>query len=174
MARNKDLPVEERRAKNRAYQQAARARKRAAAEKVPCACGCGTLIAAYTDSGTKVKYFRGHNAKSAAFKKAFQRRLPTRPKPSSEVLKERSRRYSRNKKLRALKLAGEMCFDCGVRYNGTNACIFHHHHTDPSEKSPELIGQPITNLTGSKFIAELAKCVILCANCHALRHGGGW
>ena len=46
-----------------------------------------------------------------------------------------------------------------------------HHHRDPATKS--------FNITGAAFgkglaalTAEIAKCVVLCANCHRLVHAG--
>jgi len=76
----------------------------------------------------------------------------------------------RRKKLRdmALEYGGGICIVCG--YNRCRrAMVFH--HLDPSKKD---FGLSVRGLTRSweKMRAELDKCVLLCANCHAEVHDG--
>lgn len=77
---------------------------------------------------------------------------------------------ARRKKLRemALEYGGGKCILCG--YNRSRrAMVFH--HLDPTKKD---FGLSVRGLTRSweKMLAELEKCVLLCANCHAEVHDG--
>lgn len=72
-------------------------------------------------------------------------------------------RWRRNAKLRLVKEAGGRCSLCGFD-EFLGALQFH--HLDPSEKS---FGLAMGGLTRSidKLRTEAAKCILLCANCHA-------
>jgi hypothetical protein len=73
------------------------------------------------------------------------------------------RRYAMKSK--AVDYKGGQCFDClGV----FSLCVYDFHHLDPTEKevSPgNLLGRKWENI-----VPELDKCVLLCANCHRIRH----
>lgn len=59
---------------------------------------------------------------------------------------------------------GGSCAQCGYdRYDGA----LHFHHKDPSTKEFE-ISKISTSLERARL--EVAKCILLCANCHAERH----
>jgi 5-methylcytosine-specific restriction endonuclease McrA len=77
---------------------------------------------------------------------------------------------ARRKKLRdmALEYGGGKCIVCGYD-RCRRAMVFH--HLDPSKKD---FGLSVKGLTRSweKMRAELEKCVLLCANCHAEVHDG--
>lgn len=60
------------------------------------------------------------------------------------------------------------CADCGKTYP---ICVMDFHHLDPSKKEIKVGEAAGTNISMEKFLEELSKCVILCANCHRLRHG---
>lgn len=74
----------------------------------------------------------------------------------------------RRKKLRemALEYGGGKCIVCGYD-RCRRAMVFH--HLDPAKKD---FGLSVRGLTRSweKMRAELDKCVLLCANCHAEVH----
>jgi transposase len=72
-------------------------------------------------------------------------------------------RWRRNAKLRLVGEAGGCCVLCGY---DEFAGALHFHHVDPSTKS---FGLAMRGLTKSieKLREEAAKCVLLCANCHA-------
>lgn len=61
---------------------------------------------------------------------------------------------------------GRGCLDCGVEYPPS---VYDFHHLDPKEKS-FAIGQGITDRSIEATLAESRKCVMLCSNCHRLRH----
>ena len=65
-------------------------------------------------------------------------------------------------KARAVEFLGGACAICGY-----NNCIgaLEFHHINPSQKE---FGISVTGMTRSweRIKAEVAKCVLLCANCH--------
>lgn len=62
------------------------------------------------------------------------------------------------------------CLRCGER---DGACL-DYHHRDPADKTAE-IGRLIQRDAADATIrAELAKCTVLCANCHRQLHAGRW
>ena len=63
---------------------------------------------------------------------------------------------------------GSSCQGCGIR--GIPA-IFEFHHRDAQQKEFGLSEEGIPR-TWAKMLAELAKCVMLCANCHREVHAG--
>ncbi len=64
--------------------------------------------------------------------------------------------------------AGGRCVACGFdAYVGA----LHFHHRDPTRKAFELSGQGITRSI-ARLRSEARKCVLLCANCHAMVEAG--
>ena len=61
-------------------------------------------------------------------------------------------------------LKDKPCEDCGVSFP---PCVMEFHHRDPSTKSFTIA----KNLMRPwyRVVLEIAKCVLLCANCHRLR-----
>ncbi len=59
---------------------------------------------------------------------------------------------------RIQELKTKPCQDCG---NVFEPCAMDFHHIDPTQKE-----------TRRKTMAEIAKCVLLCSNCHRIRHWG--
>ncbi|MEK7863493.1 MAG: hypothetical protein AAB295_09545, partial [Chloroflexota bacterium] len=76
--------------------------------------------------------------------------------------------HRRARKARAVAFMGGECHGCGR--DGPPA-VFDFHHWDPATKSFG-IGQDGIPRRWSKIAAELAKCVMLCANCHREVHAG--
>ncbi|MFI4985305.1 MAG: HNH endonuclease [Solirubrobacterales bacterium] len=72
-------------------------------------------------------------------------------------------RRRRKMKLILVEEAGGRCALCG--YNRCTAAL-HFHHVDPDSKQFHLSMQGVTRSIASAR-AEMAKCVLLCANCHA-------
>lgn len=60
------------------------------------------------------------------------------------------------------------CIDCGVSYPHY---VMDSHHRDPSEKE-DVIATLVKMGNESRLRAELAKCDIICANCHRIRTWG--
>jgi len=57
------------------------------------------------------------------------------------------------------------CHDCG---NTFPLCVYDFHHLDPSKKDvnpSKAIGH-----SNARMLEELKHCIMLCANCHRIRH----
>lgn len=74
----------------------------------------------------------------------------------------RQRARLRARKEEAVEKFGNKCSDCNKSYHQS---IYEFHHIDPSTK----ILDPSKALNRGNW-DELDKCVMLCANCHRLRH----
>lgn len=71
----------------------------------------------------------------------------------------------RSKKLRAIDYLGGKCADC----NGVfHECVYDFHHENPENKERTIASMRMFSF--EKIKLELDKCVLLCANCHRLRH----
>src|SRR3989344_526338 len=73
------------------------------------------------------------------------------------------RRY--RAKMAAVTYLGSKCTVCG--WSGHQAA-FQFHHTNPKEKD-FIIGN-VANKSWDSILKELKKCILLCANCHAIHH----
>lgn len=71
-------------------------------------------------------------------------------------------------KVKCITYKGGHCVRCTLGYNGENAAVFHFHHVNPDEKDCNIAAMRNWEDT----LVELDKCIMLCANCHALVHGG--
>lgn len=80
------------------------------------------------------------------------------------------RKYLANLKLKAIKAGGGECQICGY-----DKCwrALHFHHVDPSKKEFAIFeGRPGHKKVRSweKLKIEIAKCILLCSNCHTELH----
>lgn len=80
----------------------------------------------------------------------------------------RSKRYSILKSV-CVEYLGGACQHCGGKFP---SCVYDFHHLDGADK----FGDP-SSLTSNGSLAviarEVAKCALLCANCHRIVHGSG-
>jgi DNA-binding CsgD family transcriptional regulator len=83
---------------------------------------------------------------------------------NTEAVSERRRRV----KAILVAEAGGRCVACGF---DAYAGALQFHHTDPSTKAFEVSRQGITRSL-QRLREEAAKCVLLCANCHAMVEAG--
>ena len=65
------------------------------------------------------------------------------------------------KKTLSCKVCGESC-----------DIVLDFHHLDPKVKTNNISRLIATNASASIVLAEIAKCVVLCRNCHAKVHAG--
>jgi len=70
--------------------------------------------------------------------------------------------------LRAVRYLGGECGGCG---RSGPAALFDFHHWDAAEKEFGVSDDGIPR-RWERIVAELAKCVMLCANCHREVHAG--
>ena len=71
-------------------------------------------------------------------------------------------------KLKMIQYKDCKCLDCELKLENTHQCVFDFHHLDPKEKDPNW--DKIQYQKWDKIKDELDKCVMLCANCHRIRH----
>lgn len=74
---------------------------------------------------------------------------------------------NRSRKLKAIDHFGGKCNDCRESFP---PCVYQFHHLDPSVK--DYNPSEAMTQTDEKMWKELSKCVMLCANCHMIRHHG--
>src|SRR5213078_103359 len=77
-------------------------------------------------------------------------------------------RERRVRKARAVALMGNTCHTCE---RGGPSKLFEFHHRNAAEKLFGISEDGIMR-DWAKVLAELAKCVMLCANCHREVHAG--
>lgn len=58
------------------------------------------------------------------------------------------------------------CCKCGVNH----PAVLDFHHRDPSQKDAELADMMKNKWSIERILIELAKCDVMCANCHRLVH----
>jgi hypothetical protein len=71
----------------------------------------------------------------------------------------------RSRKKQAVALLGGRCADCA---NTFPYYVYDFHHLDPTRKDFQF--NTVRRRSWEAIRAELAKCVLLCANCHRIRH----
>ena len=71
------------------------------------------------------------------------------------------------RKLQLVSEAGGCCSRCGYR---RNVAALTWHHLDPGAQRFNLDLRALSNRTEADIRIELAKCILLCANCHAEEH----
>lgn len=79
---------------------------------------------------------------------------------------ENATKRNQDRKRMAVDRFGDKCHDCGNTYP---QCVYQFHHLDGDDKdvNPSKAFSSITRMW-----SELSKCVMLCANCHMIRHYG--
>ena len=97
-------------------------------------------------------------ANKIAYKEKHKQRLRV---SQSELQKNRNQ----SNKLRAIEYKGNKCFDCGNSYQ---QCCYDFHHLDPDIKDANIAQLISRNF--EKIKPELDKCILLCSNCHRIRH----
>jgi hypothetical protein len=78
---------------------------------------------------------------------------------------EREARKKRKKWFQEYR-ASQKCLDCGANHEA----ILDFHHRNPAEKLFLVTRGVSWNLGRERILAEIAKCDVLCCNCHRIRH----
>ena len=85
------------------------------------------------------------------------------------VIKEERNEYQRRRRDKRKDLLverfGDRCHDCGGTFH---KCMYDFHHVNPLEKKFEIA--PALDRNWNTILEEVDKCVMLCSNCHRLRH----
>ena len=78
-------------------------------------------------------------------------------------------KYTHERRIKAKKDAidflGGKCNDCQQSYPYQ---VYDFHHLDPSTK--EFDWDYARRVSKERMLAEISKCVLLCSNCHRIRH----
>lgn len=75
------------------------------------------------------------------------------------------------RKIQYIKLLGGECEHCHTQLTDYNYAIFDFHHIDPNTK--EYSWSKLRLFSDARFREELAKCQLLCSNCHRIVHSHG-
>jgi predicted HNH restriction endonuclease len=91
------------------------------------------------------------------------------------ALQNKKRQESRKErkielKIQAILYKGSKCIDCGIEFPDYPPIVFDFHHENPSEKDKGLNILMKVKSKLEDIVEELDKCVLLCANCHRIRH----
>jgi predicted HNH restriction endonuclease len=78
---------------------------------------------------------------------------------------EYSRRRRDKRKDKLIEMFGDKCHDCGGTFH---KCAYDFHHTNPLEKKFEIA--PALDRNWETILEEVNKCIMLCSNCHRVRH----
>lgn len=99
-----------------------------------------------------------YRRKNVEWVRNFRKRHP-------EEVKQRQRDYKKRMRdwMNEIKSA-RGCVDCGMN---VIACL-DFHHLDPSEKSFSF--SRVRSLSKKALSLEIEKCIVLCSNCHRIRH----
>lgn len=84
-------------------------------------------------------------------------------KSREDERESQKRKIAKRKQFNAELKAGIPCAHCGGTF--PPICM-DWHHRDPTTKSRKRL----FNMGKAAFLAEIAKCDLLCANCHRIHH----
>lgn len=71
-------------------------------------------------------------------------------------------------KVKMIEYKGGQCVDCNLKLEDSHYSVFDFHHLDPKEKDKDF--KKIKYRKWERIKEELDKCVLLCSNCHRIRH----
>jgi hypothetical protein len=75
------------------------------------------------------------------------------------------------RKVYFIRMLGGKCIDCNVKYGEKHpSCIFDFHHLDPTKKDINIARFIKSKKKEDIVLNEITKCVLLCSNCHRIRH----
>ena len=114
-------------------------------------------------SGRAVKKSTWHERNPELFNAAWRKWY--RANAKKKIAWQNRRREELRIWWRELK-STKSCVRCGERHP---ACL-HFHHRDPSSKDIDLGSVLHRNWSKERILKEIAKCDVLCANCHFKLH----
>jgi predicted HNH restriction endonuclease len=86
-------------------------------------------------------------------------------KNNRELVSTKNRNKRKNRLLEAIDLLGGKCSKCQGVFD---TCVYDFHHINPEEKE-FTIGENML-VSKERFLNEVSKCILLCANCHRMEH----
>jgi hypothetical protein len=121
-----------------------------------------------------VDYSVAHRERCRRYNKCHPDRRKEQTKRYRDKNKGRIAEANRNYRERKMQWIRKLKLKCGCSQCGYNKYhgALHFHHLDKNTKLFQLTAYEAPRHSMSKIMAEIAKCVVLCANCHAEVHGG--
>lgn len=95
----------------------------------------------------------------------YKKLSPDRKKLRSSYIYKEQRARAKNYRKDFIKHLGSKCNDCLLEYH--QSVMDFHHLKDKKDTICRMIG---CGLSYNKILKEVNKCILLCANCHRLRH----
>jgi predicted HNH restriction endonuclease len=86
-------------------------------------------------------------------------------KENLELVTTKTRNKRKTRLLEAIALLGGKCSWCKGVFE---PCVYDFHHTNPEDKD-FTIGENML-VSKERFLNEVSKCILLCANCHRMEH----
>jgi len=87
------------------------------------------------------------------------------PRLNKEQRNEYQRRRRDKRKDLLIQRFEDECHDCKKKFH---KCAYDFHHIDPNIKSFEIA--PALDRNWNTILEEIEKCIMLCSNCHRIRH----
>lgn len=119
--------------------------------------------AAYTREYNKT-YYKKNRAKIMEYQKAYKRKNADRDREKTTRM-AKARRVANSRYILEYK-ASQGCATCG--FSDSRALDFH--HKDPASKAFNIGTGKFRTQSLDNLKAEIAKCVVLCSNCHRILH----
>ncbi len=93
---------------------------------------------------------------------------------NKDKIREHRVTYAREDKNRKNQIVRRYCRMKGCFLCGYNRCSrsLHFHHLDPKTKKRDVSGLLAQNYSLRIIKEEMAKCILVCANCHGEIHAG--
>lgn len=127
-------------------------------------CSCCKIFKPFSDyhKDSSNKYGLAYNCKTCANLKSQtwhsqRENLDKRNQRVQERVRDRKRRY--------IHQMGDCCADCGQSF--PDVCYDFHHLDDSTKEFHPANG---LKLSPARLKKELEKCILLCSNCHRIRH----
>lgn len=134
-----------------------------------CNSACRARWVRKTRKAGRICTICGKSAKVGLLCRACQKRRSGKAKTTRALYPERHRIYNqmreRNNRDFVDSLKRKPCMDCGLTFP---PCCMDFDHRDPSLKIAP-VGRLVATASRQRLLAEIAKCDLVCSNCHRLR-----
>ena|ERR1035437_1090709 len=135
-----------------------------------CECGCAKEIQLVDKNGRDIRFKQGHGGRKYSEPKEYKRKYDREHKKEKRA---KSKIRCIAKKIKLIIATGGKCSNkkCGIEYDGKNAMIFDFHHKKKDLKEFDIC-EGIRNKGWKRVMKEVKKTILLCRNCHRIKHMG--